>query len=552
MPFRRFWTTYNSENRKEFMTMATKTKYETDDWNNITFDEAWKRYSETFSNMTFEEAAHCIDEMPEKQQTVMRRIFLMDFSFRTFSASMYYGNYETQIQQDTDLQLLLREAARVPVDASPYCHAIVLFFEGRQEECLQYLDKSLHRSFAGPKTDTIPVNEKSVILDYFMAFKEGTISDHAAMSSLEFWNGIVSMVRRYPHEDQIPELCELFRDYYQLKTYAEKIDLLLFALQRGLDFNSIRELLVYDCMGAKRWHEAKAYLEQTQESPLLLYGDQRLLAKSQICFKLKDWAGAEQANAELVRNHPQSADYVNDLGYAYYMDKQYDRAAEMYQKCLSLAPDHAYGIPNTLRLLITTGKTKEAKAFAAAHKDKIGSSLIRKAEAMKETNGKTSTHRVSYRAESTEDEQTITAALSRKNDPTKEEQFSSEKLLEDELTARMESGRPVFGMKLHVLQRNGIYGRQFVIARQHVRFDLLCEDDKGDLYVIELKKDAGYDDAYAQLTSYLDILAKNRLAKGHKVYGILCLNHPGGKLLEQVHNDNRIRLFEYSITYTER
>lgn len=40
------------------------------------------------------------------------------------------------------------------------------------------------------------------------------------------------------------------------------------------------------------------------------------------------------------------------------------------------------------------------------------------------------------------------------------------------------------------------------------RLDILGIDTAGDLYVIELKKDSGYDDAYAQTREYIDWLRK--------------------------------------------
>ena len=78
----------------------------------------------------------------------------------------------------------------------------------------------------------------------------------------------------------------------------------------------------------------------------------------------------------------------------------------------------------------------------------------------------------------------------------KRQQFSNEKLLENELTARIESDMSVFGMNLKEYKRKGEYGRQYIIPVG--RLDLLCEDNQGNLYVVELKKDSGYDDAYEQ------------------------------------------------------
>ena len=80
---------------------------------------------------------------------------------------------------------------------------------------------------------------------------------------------------------------------------------------------------------------------------------------------------------------------------------------------------------------------------------------------------------------------------------------------------------------------------------------MLCEDSEGNLYTIELKKDSGYDDAYKQTAAYLDWFEANNFANGKKVYGIICLNSPTKELIEKVHNDKRMKLFEYQISYIE-
>lgn len=132
----------------------------------------------------------------------------------------------------------------------------------------------------------------------------------------------------------------------------------------------------------------------------------------------------------------------------------------------------------------------------------------------------------------------------------KRQQFSNEKLLEDELTARIENNVPVFGLNLKIYKRKGEYGRQYIIPVG--RLDLLCEDNAGNLYIIELKKDSGYDDAYAQTAEYLDWFEKCEKFKGKKIYGIICLNSPTQQLIDKVHSDKRMKLFEYQISYTER
>ena len=67
----------------------------------------------------------------------------------------------------------------------------------------------------------------------------------------------------------------------------------------------------------------------------------------------------------------------------------------------------------------------------------------------------------------------------------------------------------------------------------------------------ELKKDSGYGDAYVQTAQYLDWFEKAPISKGKRVYGIICLNSPTQTLISKVRNDQRMRLFEYQISYTE-
>lgn len=147
------------------------------------------------------------------------------------------------------------------------------------------------------------------------------------------------------------------------------------------------------------------------------------------------------------------------------------------------------------------------------------------------------------------DEEIISTKGSKTDSGIKRQQFSNEKILEDELTARIESGMPVFGLNLKIYRRYGIYGRQYRIDIG--RLDLLCEDSEENLYVIELKKDSGYDDAYTQTASYLDWFENNEISKGKKVYGIICLNSPTKELIDKVHADKRMKLFEYQISYKE-
>ena len=65
------------------------------------------------------------------------------------------------------------------------------------------------------------------------------------------------------------------------------------------------------------------------------------------------------------------------------------------------------------------------------------------------------------------------------------------------------------------------------------------------------QQDSGYDDAYAQTREYIDWIEEDVAVKGQRVFGIICLNDPTKDLIEKVKADDQMRLFEYSISYSE-
>jgi RecB family endonuclease NucS len=266
------------------------------------------------------------------------------------------------------------------------------------------------------------------------------------------------------------------------------------------------------------------------------------------CYgKIKDHNLEEQFYREVLENNPQDVDATNNLGYSLYAQKRYVEAKAIFEKCMALDPNYQYAQNNYVRVLIALGKYKDAKTFVnQGHK--VSSVLKRKVEHLENTNkGKVRGTSKEALQEDIPDSSSVQQAQIDLG--VRRQQFSSEKLLEDELTARIEAGMEVFGTKLKLFRRKGLYGRQFIIPIG--RLDLLCEDADGNLYVIELKKDSGYDDAYQQTANYLDWFEKSEYAKGKKVYGIICLNSPTNALIQKVRNDKRMKLFEYAISYTE-
>lgn len=211
----------------------------------------------------------------------------------------------------------------------------------------------------------------------------------------------------------------------------------------------------------------------------------------------------------------------------------------VFEDCLRQNRDVRYAANNLVRTLLAQGKNGEAQRVIQEHERFVSKDLKKRAE---KPVGKVKIAVPEPAVTDVEAETIVDIGV-------KKQQFSSEKLLEDELVQRMEIGIPVFGMPLRMYQKRGVYGRQFVL--RNGRLDILGIDTAGDLYVIELKKDSGYDDAYAQTREYIDWIEEDVAVKGQRVFGIICLNDPTKDLIEKVKADDQMRLFEYSISYSE-
>ena len=53
------------------------------------------------------------------------------------------------------------------------------------------------------------------------------------------------------------------------------------------------------------------------------------------------------------------------------------------------------------------------------------------------------------------------------------------------------------------------------------------------------------------IISYIGMKTQDVAVKGQRVFGIICLNDPTKDLIEKVKADDQMRLFEYSISYSE-
>lgn len=458
-----------------------------------------------------------------------------------YDISQGYTKYNHAcFKSDEFIQAYLEIVKLLPKEHS-YYHLTYHYFNGEHKECLSKLEEYIKLLYE-------EVNEEIKKPDDFM--NEGVLVDYffePFKQAFEgFWPCLAKILSQYPSQDGIPELCNIIDYYYKCKTDEEALNLLLDMMQKYPNLILLKELVGYTYYSMKMWNNAIAYFETVEDDGILF-------SEAYLCFMLA-WSYGKVKNRKLEEEYyrktveiiPNNINFLNNLGYCLYMQKKYQEALPYFEKCLKMDKNYIFAANNYVRVLIALRRNKDAKAFVKSDKYKISKDIKKRVDKLDNTNARIKKNTVNEISETLGDESTQENAV---DFGIKRQQFSNEKLLEDELTARIEAGREVFGLKLKMYKRKGIYGRQFIIPIG--RLDLLCEDEKGNLYIIELKKDSGYDDAYKQTSSYLDWFENNDISKGKKVYGIICLNSPTQELIDKVHKDKRMKLFEYRISYTE-
>ena len=455
------------------------------------------------------------------------------------SIAVGYIKYSDKANFDTGaLYLLFKEnAAKLP-RSNKYWRALYYFFSRQNDKCISLLTKDIDDILSRPD----PVIDEAYIAYYYLIpFKQGFNG---------FWRAVADKLKQAHTDSKVFELCEMLEQYYAKFNDPAAVDLLCEFLQKYPDCSVAKELLGFEYYRMKMWNNAIAYFEQVGDRSNIFYQDDIYFRLAYAYDKVKNFAAAETYWRKAIELFPDGPYILNNLGNCLFRQRKYAEAEEIFKQCLAQNRDFPYSANNYVNLLIKTGRIKDAKALTADKRFKIAKSLTDKIQKLIVLETDASAADKAALADSYTDGYTETAAPdSALFAEEKLYQFSTEKLLEDELTAKIEAGIPVFGKTLKIYKRTGQYGRQYIIPVG--RLDLLCEDRDGNIYIIELKKDSGYDDAYKQISMYLDWFEKNKPSGSKNIYGIICLNNPSPALIGKVHADRRIKLFEYHISYTE-
>ncbi len=560
-------------------------------------------YSQEFPDtMSFDAIPAKLDSMQSHPAIAqLRQKFCYQVAFVLTDGFTQYEQISLEMEEGSLLKLFYENIKKLDAVSTDsfFFEAFWSYLQKEYNKCKDNIHKLCHVQW---RQDILKEDQ---VLDYLLVPFQN--------ASDEIWNFIMDEVNSMHCEEGIPEFCKALSLYYRSRDNDVIIEGLLAFMRKFPDYRAPNELLGYTYYNMSMWNNAIACFERVQQEYYFFLEDiYWMLAWSN--GKIKNYADEEKYYRMSYQLAPDIPFTLNNLAYSLYKQKKYLEAKELFRQCLDAKKDLPYAANNYVRVLIALGRNADAKKFVNSKKFKIAKAIQERVKRLDNHNVRLNKKDLSVKSDtiiesdsdtadlfgitSSEDEikrcqqlsnemqledKTKYQRFSNERSPlegeinhqqhpnerqlesktnhhqplnerqleatAKHRQFSKEKLLEEELTARIESGMQVFGKHLKVYKRKGEYGRQYNIPVG--RLDLLCEDANGNLYVVELKKDSGYDDVYEQITQYLAWFEQSEKFKGKKVYGIICLNHPAQELLSKVHADKRIRIFEYQISYTE-
>ena len=458
-------------------------------------------YAKEFPDtMTFEDISVKLDTLnnhPHIQQ--LRRIFCDNLVFALTEGFVKYDDAFLVAYDDSLLKLVYENIEKLDKDFYFYW-AFYYYLKKQYKKCKD----NIHKICSEQLKDGV-LNE-DVVLDFFLVpFKN---------APAEIWDFIKDEVKHIKTEDGIPEFCDLISLYYRSNDNDAVVDALLSFIQKYPNYKSPNEMLGYTYYNMSMWNNAIACFEKVEQEYYFFMADiYWMLAWSS--GKIKNYADEEKYYRLSYELAPEVQFTLNNLGYSLYKQKKYLQAKDIFQQCLNEKKDLSCAANNYVRVLIALGRNADAKKFVNSGEFKVAKAIRDRVKKLDNHNARLKECDVAVEPDidDTDSTEKVTIDIG-----VKRQQFSNEKLLEDELTARIESGLPVFGMNLKVYKRKGEYGRQYIIPVG--RLDLLCEDTAGKLYVVELKKDSGYDDAYERQLSILIGLRKVKNSKVKKCMGL--------------------------------
>lgn len=498
----------------------------------LTNEEVWELYTQKFppempfcdvSNMLCSMRGEIAEELRHKFCDICLDVVIKGY----FMWSEEQGDY----CEDSIMALFIKQAELLKPQHI-FFQAVIAFVRKEYSRCLELLDEA----FINEETEEVIYTAEDVGFEFLSVFKNAFPG---------FWNHIRELLSKRKTAPGVFEMIDAIEAFYGNETSDFIIDKLSKVIQIDNECITAKEMLAYTYSQNKMWYNAISCYEQIEE-PIILYFDDLYFNMAWAYEKVKEYDNSEKYYKKCLEIRDDYTFATNNLGYLYIRKKEFSKAIATLKKCIGKGytlEERKLASNNLAFAYIGAGLIEEAEDFVSKCRIKLRKNTLEKIKSAKKKGNKHSQKNIDL------DTEKYAVNIPKVNFTDKTYQFSSEKILEDELALRIESGQAVFGRNLKMYRKKGEYGRQYIFEKG--RLDLLTEDENGDLYIIELKKDSGYDDPYKQTVEYIDWFTKHKATGKQKVYGIICLNNPKESLISAVKHDNRVQLFEYAISYNE-
>lgn len=478
-------------------------------------------YSITRDAKDFYESEEKIEALRDDPDILEFRGFLVDnfIDFLTIGA-VYYLDHTLKPKA---INLIKRQNKYL---GSSFYDAFICFQECDNEGMIRNL-----RSVLKPEKGT-SLSEYDFIYSVVTPFKNAYTG---------FYEDIYKILSEYDVDQIVLDECMVLDEYFNLVQQEKNKDIieLLLPLKGNYpDSIWVNHMLALAYYIDSMWGNAVACFERALDAPnTILWLSEIYFCLGWASGKMKDHKKAIEYYESCLEIDPNREFALNNLGYEYYLTKQYKKALKVFERCMEEKIDLDYAPNNYVQTLVAMKRFADAKDFIYSRKYKVANYWKRKLENKKSINLDIPMGKLP--ASGANDGVKISSA--------KAVEFSSEEILEDEIVSRLEKGMKTFGRKLKLYRRFGENGRQYTIPGG--RIDVLAEDDEGNIYIIELKKNSGYDDAYDDhLVKYFEWFDKHPITD-KKTYGIICLNNPTKELVEKVRKDDRVELFNYKVMF---
>lgn len=393
---------------------------------NLTNEELCDLFDKTFPNMSFEDVSKILCTMNDEYTDDLRYHFCglaLDIIIRGY---FHWSDDYSEYIEGSLIALFVKQSELLdPPD--PFYQAVTAFIEKDYPKCL----KMLNDTYRGHKEITYTASD--------IGYGVLSVFKNAFPGFWEHMRGIFSHTKTAPG---LFEMIDAIETFYENDNTDIIIDKLSKVLQIDNNCVAAKELLAFTYFNNKMWNNAAALFEQIEKPDILNYDD-LYFNMAYTYEKIKDYNEAEKYYKKCLKINTNYTFATNNLGYVYIKKKDFSKAVTTLKKCLKndyIFDERKCASNNIVIAYIGANKLNEAENFISQSKIKLWKYTIDKFNAAK--------NKKNYKNNDDNEIQSIPSKKISFNE--KSGQFSSEKILEDELVARIENGQSVFGKNLKI------------------------------------------------------------------------------------------------------